>query len=143
MRFSAAVVVLLTLGLAGVSSSAVQDRAKSTSDGVYSDAQAKRGEAAYAKSCASCHGPDLTGVDAAPSLTGPEFNAGWNDLTLDDLFERVRTTMPADAPGALTRDQYTDIIAFILSRDGFPPGSGDLPSDNPTLKQIKFTGKKP
>jgi mono/diheme cytochrome c family protein len=147
MRFSAVVLafagVHATVLAGALSAGAIQTAAKTTWDGAYSDAQSKRGEALYSKSCASCHGPDLTGVDAAPSLTGPEFNAGWNDLTLDDLFERMRTTMPADGPGSLERQQYVDILAFILSKDGFPAGQAELPPENQTLKGIKLVAQKP
>ena len=118
-------------------------QAKTTWDGVYSDAQAKRGEAVFQKSCASCHGPDLAGLDTAPSLSGPEFNAGWNDQTAGDLAERIRTTMPADAPGSLTRPQVADVIAFIFSKDHFPAGESELPSDDAALKQIKILAQKP
>jgi S-disulfanyl-L-cysteine oxidoreductase SoxD len=117
--------------------------AKTTWDGVYTEAQAKRGETGYAQACASCHGPDLSGVDAAPSLTGPEFLAEWNDQTVDDLFERARTTMPADAPGSLSRQQYIDIVAFVLAKNGFPTGETELPTVNPPLKEIKIVAQKP
>src|SRR5215471_14438735 len=98
MRFACAFFVLSGLYLCASASSAVatslppQAAGKSTQDGVYTDAQAKRGEAAYGKTCAGCHGPDLAGADTAPSLTGGEFNSGWGDLTLDDLFDRIKTT---------------------------------------------------
>jgi mono/diheme cytochrome c family protein len=147
MRFSAVVLALgcvyATVVGSAVSARVVQDKAKTTWDGVYSDAQAKRGEATYSDSCKSCHGPDLMGIDTAPSLTGPEFNMDWNDLTLDDLFERMRTTMPADGPGTLERQKYADILAFILSKDGFPAGQTEVSSENAALKEIKFVAKKP
>lgn len=73
---------LITLGYAVL---CAQSAGKTSWDGVYSQAQARRGEAAYSKSCAGCHGAELMGADTAPSLTGPEFNAGWNDLSADDL----------------------------------------------------------
>ena len=98
---------------------------RTTWSAVYSEAQAKRGEALYAERCASCHAPDLSGIDQAPPLTGKDFNADWNDLAVNDLFERIRTTMPADNPGMLERQQVADVTAFILSKDGFPPGDGD------------------
>jgi len=145
MRFT---VVSLTLSgfylavcLTSVAASAPQDAGKSTWDGVYTEAQAKRGEAAYAKTCAGCHGPDLAGADTAPSLTGGEFNSGWGDLTLDDLFDRIKTTMPGDAPGSLTGEQCADILAFLLSKDGFPAGQTEL-ATGPALKNIKFVVTK-
>jgi mono/diheme cytochrome c family protein len=147
MRFAPIVVsisTMCTIALAGaLHAKSTQDSPKITSDGVYTDAQAKRGESVYSQSCAACHGPDLAGLDMAPSLTGAEFNASWNDQTLDDLFERVRTTMPADGPGSQTREQYADVVAFLLSKDGFPSGTVELPPDNAVLKQVKFVAPKP
>jgi len=145
MRFAAVVLVLSGLHLAvafeSTTALAAQGGGKSTQDGVYSDAQAKRGEAAYTKSCAGCHGPDLAGADTAPSLTGSEFNAGWNDLTLDDLFDRIKTTMPGDAPGSLSREQCADVLAYLLSKDGFPAGQAELVA-GPGLKDVKFVAQK-
>ena len=115
---------------------------KTTADGVYSDAQAKRGEAAYSQSCSSCHGPDLSGLDSAPSLAGPEFLTSWTDQTVGDLVERVRTSMPADAPGSLARPAVIDIVSFIISKNGFPAGSADLPTESDALKAIKIAGAK-
>jgi quinoprotein glucose dehydrogenase len=134
-------VVTVLIG-AAVTIAAAQTAEKSTLDGVYSEAQAKRGEAVYTKSCAGCHGPELMGADTAPSLTGPDFNAGWNDLTADDLAERVRTTMPGDAPGSLSPADVADVIAFIFSKDSFPPGADDLPAASEQLKQIKIKVQK-
>lgn len=126
-----------------VCTAAAAQGSRNTWDGVYSQAQSKRGEAAYAKTCAGCHGAELTGADTAPSLTGAEFNAAWNDQAADDLAERIRTTMPADAPGSLSRTEVADIMAFIFAKDGFPAGSADLPSTSPELKQIKILAQKP
>ncbi len=147
MRFASALLAcsfVYGIAVAGaVGARAFQDQPKTTWDGVYSDAQAKRGEAVYSESCAGCHGPDLAGLDTAPALTGPDFNMDWTDLPVDDLFERVRTTMPADNVGGLTREQYADVVAFLLSKDGFPPGATELPAENAALKQIKFVAQKP
>jgi cytochrome c len=135
--------LLAFVTLAGLYAGAAQSGAKTTWDGVYSDAQAKRGEAVYTQKCAGCHGPDLTGADTAPSLTGPEFNSGWNDLSADDLAERVRTTMPGDAPGSLNRQDTIDVIAFIFAKDRFPSGQAELPAASEQLKQIKILAQKP
>ena len=50
----------------------------------------------------------------APGLTGGEFTSNWNDLSLGDLFERMRISMPQNAPGSLSRQQNADILAFVL-----------------------------
>ncbi len=67
--------------------------------GVYTEEQAKRGEAVSNKLCTSCHGPELSGGEAGPTLVGLEFLGNWNNLTAGDFFDRVHATMPADAPG--------------------------------------------
>jgi mono/diheme cytochrome c family protein len=70
---------------------------KSVWDGVYTQAQADRGKQGYAEQCASCHGPELTGGEMAPALAGGEFLAGWDGLTVGDLFERIRISMPQNS----------------------------------------------
>ena len=131
---------VVSLGFAFVQG---QTTPKTTWDGVYTEAQAKRGEELYSQACAGCHAPDLSGADAAPSLTGTAFNAEWNDLSVADLADRIRTTMPADAPGSLSRQQYVDIVTFILAKDGFPVGPSELPAQDDSLKQIKIATQKP
>jgi len=70
-------------------------------DGVYTEAQAKRGEAIYFERCVRCHGPALMGgTDGAGPLTGPTFNGNWNGVPLGQMLDRVRTTMPLDKPPA-------------------------------------------
>src|SRR5579871_4080219 len=81
-------------------------------DGIYSAEQARKGEALYRQECASCHGEKLEGRGQAPPLTGGDFAMDWNGMTLDDLFEKMQTSMPADQPGHLTREQNATLLAF-------------------------------
>jgi S-disulfanyl-L-cysteine oxidoreductase SoxD len=114
---------------------------RSVWDGVYTPDQSKRGEAAYAKSCASCHGSALTGGESAPPLAGGDFLSNWNGLTVGDLYDRFRTTMPADRPGGLKRDEYTDILSYVLSMNQFPAGKTELERQTEVLKQIRIEPK--
>ena len=91
-------------------------------DGVYTDEQAKRGEPTYQTFCGSCHGDQLLGQEAAPALVGDAFNANWEGTTMGDLFNRIRTTMPLNQPGALSRAQTADVVAFLLQSGKFPAG---------------------
>ena len=111
-------------------------------NGVFTADQAKRGADLYANTCASCHGLALTGGESAPPLTGGEFMSNWSGLTLDDLFDRIRTTMPADRPGTLTRAQTAVILAHILNVGQFPPGTAELSTQTETLKQIRIEAVK-
>ncbi len=121
---------------------AFQAAPKSIWDGVYAEEQAKRAEPLYSEKCSNCHGAELTGNDA-PALVGAEFSANWNDLLLNDLFERIRLTMPADSPGSLSRAQVADIISLILKRAEVPAGKAELPSTSEVLKGIKYIGSRP
>jgi mono/diheme cytochrome c family protein len=116
---------------------------RSVWDGVYTEDQAKRGEALYQKECKSCHGFTLAGGESSPPLTGGAFLSNWNGLTLGDLFERIRKTMPQNAPGKLNRPQNADILAFLLSANKFPVGKTELTRQTEFLKEIRFEAVKP
>lgn len=146
MRFTCAVLFLagtMVAGSMGTQSTVAAQDAKSQWAGVYTEAQAKRGEALYSEFCAACHGADLTGGEMAPALASPEFSSNWNDLSLGDLFERMRISMPQNSPGSLSRQQNADILAFMLSKASVPAGATELPGETEALKGIKFVAQKP
>ena len=100
----ATLLVITALGAAhvgGPGAAVAAQAMKSQWDGVYSAEQAKRGERLYVEHCSACHGDDLIGGGTAPALTGGDFNATWDQLTLGDVFERLRVSMPQDNPGGL------------------------------------------
>jgi S-disulfanyl-L-cysteine oxidoreductase SoxD len=112
-------------------------------NGVYTDAQAKRGEAIYMEMCGNCHGAELEGMDMSPPLAGATFSSNWNELTMGDLADRIRISMPADRPGTMTRAQVADVMAFLLKANRFPTGQTELPQEVPILKQIRIVAEKP
>jgi hypothetical protein len=85
----------------------------------------------------------LRGGEAAPPLAGDQFNANWEGVILADLFDRIRTTMPLDKPGSLSRAQTADLVAYMLSLGKIPAGSAALPADAGVLGQIKFESNRP
>ena len=111
--------------------------------GVYTDAQAKRGEGVANKMCVSCHGAELAGGEAGPTLVGLEFLGNWNSLTLGDLFDRIHSTMPADAPGSLSNQDTGDVIAYVLKLNKYPAGEKELSTDMSALGQVKIEGQPP
>ncbi len=130
-------------GLCLLHSQAPSSEQRSVWDGVYTEDQAKRGEPVYRKECAACHGDRLTGGESAPPLTGGAFLANWNGLTLSDLFDRIRKTMPQSGPGRLTRQQDADVLAFMLSANKFPAGKTELYRRSEMLREIRFDAAKP
>lgn len=109
-----------------------------TADGVFTTEQAARAQALYDGSCASCHGATLDGGASAPPLTGFPFTSYWSGKTLGALFEVVHT-MPADNPGGLSDQQYADLIALILGKNGYPAGDTELPTDSAALGGITIS----
>jgi mono/diheme cytochrome c family protein len=125
-----------------VTSSPMQSQTGATVwNGVYTAAQAKRGEAVSNRSCAKCHNADLTGGQDGPSLVGQEALAAWSGMTLGDLFDRIRMTMPADAPQSLSAQETADILAYALSSNKCPAGDRELPADVAALRQIRVTSR--
>lgn len=112
-------------------------------DGVYSEAQATRGATGYNQDCAVCHGATLSGTGEAPGLTGAQFLSAWNGLNLGELFDRIRTTMPFDRPGGLSREAYADIVAYILKFNGFPAGDKDMSGRSEMLSTIGISDQRP
>jgi len=125
------VIVLVELAALGAGA----EQAKTSKDGVYTDAQARRGESLYGQQCVACHSADLSG-SGAPPLAGADFLGAWDKMPVADLVEKIATSMPSSSPGSLSRDQATDLVAFILKSNSFPAGSVDLASDAVTLKTI-------
>jgi quinoprotein glucose dehydrogenase len=117
-------------------------RDQSVWDGVFTDVQAKRGAQEYRNACASCHLDSLGGADMAPALVGETFLTKWNELSVGDLFERTRISMPQDSPASLSRQAYIDMVAYVLQANKLPAGEYELSHDLATLKQIKILSKR-
>ncbi|MDR1990732.1 MAG: cytochrome c [Acidobacteriaceae bacterium] len=94
-------------------------------DGLYSSEQAARGRAAYMKGCAECHSADLSGHEYAGPLAGFGFQLKWADASIAELFGRMRS-MPLGRPGLLERQEYLDILAYVLQQNGYPAGEQEL-----------------
>lgn len=112
-------------------------------DGVYTAEQAQRGAQFYEQACAECHGADLSGGEMAPSLVGGEFVWAWNGLSVGELFERLRVSMPQGVPSRVSRQEKADILAFMLEMNGFPAGDRELADRTERLAGIDFLVEQP
>lgn len=112
---------------------------QSIQDGIYSAAQAARGKAQYMQSCVACHMANLSGNGSAIPLTGDSFTRAWDGHNLGELLNIISTTMPQGAPNSLSRDSYTDIVAYLLQFNGARAGTEDLKSDPAILEHIRMT----
>jgi hypothetical protein len=100
-------------------------------DGVYTVAQADRGQRAVQQNCGACHTP--------AEWANKVFMASWSGRSIGELHTHLRTTMPFDSPGRLSAAQYTDIVAYMLKLNDVPAGDNELPSEGEALEKITVT----
>jgi S-disulfanyl-L-cysteine oxidoreductase SoxD len=117
---------------------------RSVWEGVYTDAQAMRGERQYGRSCEQCHGPDLAGdpVMEVPALSLDSFMTSWSGKSVKDLFDTVKRSMPKDKPGSLGTGAYVDVVSYLLQANRFPSGSRELPREPDQLDGIVIERSK-
>jgi S-disulfanyl-L-cysteine oxidoreductase SoxD len=118
-----------------LSFNAEAQQTRSVNDGVYSTAQATRGQQLYSTQCAECHGNAMEGTTGSP-LTGDSFLLNWSSRPLTALVDKIQKTMPFRSPGSLSRQQSTDLAAYILQFGKFPAGAREL--TDATLAPIAF-----
>ena len=143
MNFRRAIIAIAAVWMVGVFAAANAQAPKSVWDGAYTAEQAKRGGEAYMKHCAECHQADLSGDGFAPALAGSDFMNAWNGLTVGDLFDRIRISMPPGKENAVSNAEKMDIVGHILSVNKFPEGKTELPPQLEPTKLIKFEATKP
>lgn len=119
-----ALAVIMILGAAIGSGAELAARA-TPAEAVFTAEQAAAGRADYAKHCASCHMPDLSGNTEIPALAGAAFIDTWGTRSTKDLFDYSAEAMPYGAP-SLSRESYIAITAYILQANGGIAGATAL-----------------
>lgn len=102
----------------------------SVADGVFSDAQASRGEQTFRQVCAACHD---TG-----EFSGGRFRLTWVGQTAGDLFDTIATLMPEGDPGSLRPAEYASVVAYLLQLNGYPAGEAELPTSLQELQGMEI-----
>lgn len=142
-RLTARLFVSLSAAIVAVSYAAVaraQQADRTVADGIFTEAQAVRGSAAYDAACSGCHRPNLTGADG-PALRDERFARNFAGQDLKTLYTKIATTMPRSAAGSLGDNVYVDIVAHLLRENGFPPGDQELTTD--TLAGVRILPGRP
>ena len=103
---------------------------RSVKTGVYTVAQADRGIAVFKSKCASCHAPNR--------FTDDFFYQSFAGKPLWEMFDVISDSMPEDNPGSLKKEEYADVIAYLLKLNNFPAGETELPIDKDALSAIVF-----
>lgn len=128
--------------------------------GVYTDGEATRGQAIYEQYCVNCHGVSLGGgaSSGGPPLAGEKFLENWREDTVENLFMKIRDTMPRrgfqGSEKVLSDREALDIVAYVFKQNSFPSGSelsptaiGDVwiemkegPRSLPNNSQVQIVG---
>ena len=142
-RAGAVIAMMLVLVAAGAYRTAAQSKTappaaqnkakaptRTTLDGIYTATQALRGEEMYFGTCVNCHPPG--------TYAGASFKKNWNGRPLSDLYDWILNKMPKSAPGTLSPQESTQVMAYILRENKMPAGKVALPADPSVLSAIKI-----
>ena len=105
-------------------------QSKTTLSGIYTQAQADKGEELYYGVCVSCHPRGY--------YTGDSFKKNWGGRPLSDLYDWIKTKMPKNDPGTLTSNQSVQVMAYILQQNKMPVGTTALTTDRAALTGIRI-----
>jgi mono/diheme cytochrome c family protein len=131
-------VATVAFGMSAATSRAVAQTAGGPS---FTAEQVEQGRAAYNQNCQECHGSNLdNGEFGGPPLKGGYFSNNWGTGSVADLAGYAKALMPPDRPGRLSEQTYTNIVAFLLSNNGYEPDGQELPND--AAAQQKMSLKK-
>jgi len=111
--------------------------------GVYSEAQAYRGEKVADTVCIGCHGAGLEGGDTGPRLVGEHFLSAWHNRSVGELFDFIFETMPENAPRTLKKEDIASVIAYMLKHNDMPASRQELPAERDALAQIPILAARP
>jgi hypothetical protein len=110
-------------------------------NGVFTAEQATRGRALYGSSAFVSRRRSERRRDG--SAAGRRWlQSSWNGLSVGDLSERIRVSMPLGQEGTLSRQQVSDVIAAILTAGEYPAGATELTNQPDVLKTIQITPRK-
>jgi mono/diheme cytochrome c family protein len=119
---------------AGAPRAVAQDMISSDS-GAYTEEQAERGLKVYNDTCGACH--------VTEEFSDNNFKGLWNAQPVFMLFEQIRETMPQDNPGGMPRNEYVDVVTYLLKLNAAPPGKAELPTDSAGMARFRMDLKKP
>ncbi|MDZ7778786.1 MAG: cytochrome c [Gemmatimonadota bacterium] len=103
------------------------DEEPTTLDGVYTVAQAERGEEVYEELCSECHDSE--------DWTEGAFLGRWADQSTFQLWYYINDRMPYDNPWSLSRQQVTDVLTYILHLNDLPTGEDELGTTDDDIDQ--------
>ena len=121
----AATVIALLLSSLSAAAAASATTSGRTLPALFTDHEAVQGRIVFEQHCATCHGENLRGK-IGPAVIGPHIGSTADHTTVSIMFNVIVAEMPADDPASLTHQEYTDVMAYVLQRNGYPAGGHPL-----------------
>ncbi|HEX4935074.1 MAG TPA: cytochrome c, partial [Gemmatimonadaceae bacterium] len=129
---AAAVASIVVFGAVAGSQGAPPPR--TSADSSFTEAQAERGGQVFTRVCLECH--------ERSEMANPDFRLKWGGQSTFDLFKSISTTMPDSDPGSLPRNDYADVVAYILKLNGIPAGTTELAADSVQMSAAKISPRE-
>ncbi|MBI4287543.1 MAG: cytochrome c [Chloroflexi bacterium] len=95
---------------------------------------ADAGEKVFARACASCHGETGQGITGPPVIGQNAHLELFN--TAQGLLDYVGGLMPLYTPGSLPKEEYVQIVAFLLLQNKYAAAGAAFDSNK--LSQISL-----
>jgi mono/diheme cytochrome c family protein len=127
---SAALAVVLAIGFTPRAMAQAPAPAAAESLAAVAVRQVEVGEQWYRSACITCH--------AVTVVSNDDFRLKWQGRSAFELFERIRSTMPASKPGSLSSGTYAAIVAYLMKLNGMPVGARPVRSDSVSLSHIRL-----
>lgn len=116
----------LLMSSVSIAESGEVSETKTIKDGVYTQAQAQEGKKVFDQFCSACH---------VKEFYQAKFMS-WKGVPLIDLYDSMSATMPEDNAGGLMLQEYTDVMAYILSLLEHPAGEKALDHNDGSMSSI-------
>lgn len=111
--------------------SAEEAPAVTTATASFTAEQADEGRNLFRAQCTECH--------YSSEFSDSQFQFKWSRRTAGNLYQLIQTSMPETAPGSLSPEETVALVSYILSMNGFEPGSAELSTDRAVLDAIELT----
>ncbi len=91
--------------------------------------QIESGKTHYKEVCQICHGSTLVNGQFGTPLRGSFFRDKWKGKSVGELQQFIYEKMPPDNVMSLSPAQYSDLLAYLLSRNEILAGETALSTD--------------
>jgi len=117
LLYKLVLIPVTVLMVACATTTAQEEVSQGILQGVFTAEQSQSGKDTFTSICRNCHIPrDFRTIFKQSDDT---------EALLSDYYDLISTTMPQDSPGSLSEEMYLDVMAYLLSLNGFAASSDE------------------